>query len=473
MTVDRHGPPLVSIVIPSHNRAPRLRRTLLILAPQISDRSGVEIVVCADGCQDDTAAMARSLTDLPLSVIETPGLGPAGARNAGVDAARGSLLIFLDDDVEPGASFLAEHIKAHEEHPGAVVLGPYPPLPIASRSGFRLATRQWWTRHFESLAARGHRMSYRDVLTGNLSLNAATWQLIGKFDPALRAHEDYEFGIRAIQAGVPVVYRSGAHGYHYEHETMQLDRSFNRIRDEARADVAIARLHPEIGYEFKLGRWRRYLQLGTNEAVRAMFAAGGRGDKLAQKAAGLLHSLDKHGLRGRHIALYGQLMSYWYMRELSDCFGSFAEWRAFATSFPKPRLEPPLPIDLRKGIEAAEEVLDRTRPQHARLIYAGEPVGELPYAAGTEPWAARHLRPLLARGLAPAYLRVLAADGLIADSGPGGRRRMVKAITRMTRHYPIRHSPRVWEEQAEQWKAVPLSAGNPMLPAKAATSSKE
>ncbi len=467
MTPERNAPPFVSMVIPSHNRAPRLRRTLLALARQIRERSDVEIVVCADGCQDDTAAMARSLTDLPLSVIETPGLGPAGARNAGVDAARGSLLIFLDDDVEPGATFLAEHIKAHQDHPGSVVLGPYPPLPVASRKGFRLAVRQWWTHHFARLAESGHRMSYRDVLTGNLSLKAATWHLIGKFDPALRAHEDYEFGIRAIQAGVPVVYQPGAQGYHYEHETMQIDGAFGRARNEARADVAIARRHPEIGYEFKVGPWGRYLQRGTNEVVRAMFAARGRGDGLAHKAARLLLSLDKHGLRGRHIVLYGQLISYWYTRGLIDCFRSFAEWRAFALSFPEPRLEAPLAIDLRKGIEAAEEALDRMRPRHARLIYADEPVGDLPYAAGTEPWAARHLRPFLTRELGPAYLRVLAADGLIADSGPEGRRRLVKAITRMAPHYPIRHSPAVWNEQAQQWRAVPQSASDPMLPAEA------
>lgn len=460
MTTERRDPPLVSIIIPSHNRAPRLRRTLEALAPQIRERPDVEVLVCADGCQDETLAMARSLTDLPLSLIELPGLGPASARNAGAVAALGSLLIFLDDDVEPGETFLAAHIDAHEAHPGSVVLGPYPPLPVASCSAFRLHARQWWRQHFEALAEPGHRMSYRDVLTGNLSVTKSTWEIVGAFDPALRAHEDYEFGIRAIEAGVPVVYEPRAHAYHYEHETTQIEGAFVRARFEARADVAIARRHPEIGFELSAARWRRHFQRGTKQVVRATFAAGERGDELAHRSARLLQSLDKRGLRRPHAFLYGWLRDYWYTRGLTDCFPSFAEWRAIVRSFRIPRLEPPLAIDLRKGLEEAEEALDRTRPRHARLTYEDELVGELPFAAGTEPWAGRHLRPFLIRELGPAYLQALAMDGLIGDLGPVGRRRLAASIARMARHYPVRRPPYVWQEQAKQWQAVPLFAAD-------------
>jgi glycosyltransferase involved in cell wall biosynthesis len=116
------GSPLVSIVIPTHNRALQLRQTLSALAAQTFPHALMEVIVVADGCSDDTLRLMRENTRLYrqgigglLRTFEQPELGPAAARNLGARHAAGRILIFLDDDVEasPWACRLA-HPRARQ-----------------------------------------------------------------------------------------------------------------------------------------------------------------------------------------------------------------------------------------------------------------------------------------------------------------------------------------------------------------------
>ena len=214
----RENTPTVSVIIPTHNRSDSLRRLLDALSVQDFPLGELEVVVVADGCGDDTSVMLRRYqAPYELSVVEQPGSGPAEARNAGAGRARTPLLIFVDDDVEPAPSFIAAHIRAHAENAGGVVIGPYPPLPRATSSLFRLRQRLWWTEKFDAVAQAAHRFTYHDLLSGNLSISAELWGKIGGFDPRFRhSREDYELGIRLIHAGVPFTFAPDAHGYHHD-----------------------------------------------------------------------------------------------------------------------------------------------------------------------------------------------------------------------------------------------------------------
>ncbi|MFI5360341.1 MAG: glycosyltransferase family 2 protein [Elusimicrobiota bacterium] len=104
----------VSVVIPAYNAGPFLRPAVLsVLAEKVA---GLEAVVVDDGSTDGSLA---SIEDLPVRVVRGRHLGEAAARNAGVRAADGGFVTFLDGDdllapggLEPRLDYLAAHARA-------------------------------------------------------------------------------------------------------------------------------------------------------------------------------------------------------------------------------------------------------------------------------------------------------------------------------------------------------------------------
>src|SRR3954467_15183072 len=91
----------ISIVVPTRNRADRLRALLASLAEQ--QAPPFEVIVVDNASEDDTLAAvadADSAEDAHIRGIHLPQpMGPAIARNRGWRAARGRLIVFTDDDV--------------------------------------------------------------------------------------------------------------------------------------------------------------------------------------------------------------------------------------------------------------------------------------------------------------------------------------------------------------------------------------
>src|SRR5574337_56068 len=87
--------PAVSVVIPAYNAAWCIRRAVdSVLAQTFRD---FELIVVDDGSTDDTAAILRSYGST-LRLVSQPNGGMSSARNAGICAARGRYLAFLDSD---------------------------------------------------------------------------------------------------------------------------------------------------------------------------------------------------------------------------------------------------------------------------------------------------------------------------------------------------------------------------------------
>ena len=88
-------PPLVSCILPVYNGAAHLRDALeSVLAQQYAP---IEIVAVDDGSTDESPAILAACGSR-VRVIRQPNGGPAAARNAGIHAARGELIAFLDQD---------------------------------------------------------------------------------------------------------------------------------------------------------------------------------------------------------------------------------------------------------------------------------------------------------------------------------------------------------------------------------------
>ena len=87
------GKPFFSVIVPAHNSEEYLWKCLASVRAQ--SFKDYELIVICDACTDGTVSVARAYAD---RVIET-NFGMDGlARNAGIEAAEGHWLIFIDDD---------------------------------------------------------------------------------------------------------------------------------------------------------------------------------------------------------------------------------------------------------------------------------------------------------------------------------------------------------------------------------------
>jgi glycosyltransferase involved in cell wall biosynthesis len=116
---------LVSVVIPTRNRPELVLRAVASVAGQTY--RNLEIIVVIDGPDSQTEAALRAIADSRLRVLALPeSLGGSDARNAGVAAADGKWIAFLDDDDE----WLPEKLDRQLKHSAA---RPDRPVFIASQ----------------------------------------------------------------------------------------------------------------------------------------------------------------------------------------------------------------------------------------------------------------------------------------------------------------------------------------------------
>lgn len=119
-------PPLVSVVVPTYNRAYLVGRTVeSILAQRYRN---FELLVVNDGGTDTTAEAVAGYRDSRLSYLVKTNGGPASARNFGLAQARGDLVAFCDDDdcwfpekLETQVRFLKEHPDVAVCYTGSVI----------------------------------------------------------------------------------------------------------------------------------------------------------------------------------------------------------------------------------------------------------------------------------------------------------------------------------------------------------------
>jgi glycosyltransferase involved in cell wall biosynthesis len=119
MAMKRADHPRISVVVPTRDRPAPLARCLDALSVQ-TVRDRLELIVVDDGsvAADEVAAVVARHTRARL--IRMGGGGPAAARNAGAQAARGSFLCFTDDDCLPEVDWAEKLTVAIREGADAV-----------------------------------------------------------------------------------------------------------------------------------------------------------------------------------------------------------------------------------------------------------------------------------------------------------------------------------------------------------------
>ena len=226
----------ISVVVPTRNRAERLRALLASLAEQ--DGASFEVIVVDNASTDGTlVVVAEADADARAHVraIHLPQpMGPAVARNRGWQVASGGLVVFTDDDVVAQPGWLATIAAAHERDPEALVQGRTEPDP---RELHRLAAFS------RSQMATGPGPWFQ---TCNIAYPRALLEQLGGFDESFweAAGEDTDLGWRAIEAGTRVIYEPNALNWHAVHEPGAL--ALIRASQKWRIAVRNLKRHPQL-----------------------------------------------------------------------------------------------------------------------------------------------------------------------------------------------------------------------------------
>ena len=303
--------PLASVVIPTHQRRDSLLRTLASLATQTIPCDRYEVVVVVDGSTDGSREAAESLaTGYALRVLAQPNRGRATACNAGVAAARGAIVLLLDDDMTATPELLAAHLGAHERQSRAAVIGAAPiPLEPGLPEHVRYVGEKF-NRHLDHLASAGRPLALRDFYSGNLSIARAELDAVHGFDERFTVYgnEDLELSLRLAAAGVRLVYEPAAVAW--QSYDKPLDALARDNVAKGRTAVLLARLHPDAREQLKLGSFA-HESLLKRAAVGTMLAATRVAPRARDLAVAFVGALGARRLPGVQ-RLYPILLDYLY-----------------------------------------------------------------------------------------------------------------------------------------------------------------
>ena len=237
----------LTAVIPTSGRSTLLERTLTALLPQMPDDG--EVIVVVDGADRDTmqivGRLARS-SPRSLIALSQPQAGQAAARNRGLTAARGQVVLMLDDDIVADPGMVEAHLMHHRDRERRVVIGPLPVERIEPEPAHHRLIREWWDDELRLMARPTHRFTFRDFVTGNVSVSREMLANTGGFDTAFTGYgrEDYELGARLLAAGAEFVFEPAASALHLYRKAVR--DWLHQFESMGRADVYFARKHPAL-----------------------------------------------------------------------------------------------------------------------------------------------------------------------------------------------------------------------------------
>lgn len=191
--------PDISVIIPTYRSLDFLKRTIACLEVQLPDLSSFEVIVVDDGSNDGTEKWLSSYNgSLILKYVAFEyNKGRSTARNAGVKISTGSLLLFLDGDMEFEKDFVFKHAKSHANDL-QVIIGSIAYDRISSCRGYA----KYLIRRGVMKINQGEQIPGRLFLSGNSSLSRKLFDSVGGFDESLKTYgEDIDFGIRLATHG--------------------------------------------------------------------------------------------------------------------------------------------------------------------------------------------------------------------------------------------------------------------------------
>lgn len=216
--------PMVSVVIPTHNRLQSLKTLLDSLDAHDYPKEQLEIIVVNDASPDDTAAYCRNNEQIIFIDNQTPVLLSA-ARNQGACMARGKYIFFIDDDNVLPQGTIKSLVDCMEQESEVGLVGPmmhfYSKQDAIWCSGAFLRKPFYMPGHMtdderQTLIQNKAPYFECDYLPNAYMIRKEVFEEIEGFDELNfpMGWEDIDFGYRVRQAGHKVVIFPGATIWH-------------------------------------------------------------------------------------------------------------------------------------------------------------------------------------------------------------------------------------------------------------------
>jgi GT2 family glycosyltransferase len=290
--------PDVSIVIPTRDRWPALRRTLAVIGEQALDGIAAEVVVVDNGSLDGSRERTADAIDagelnVDVRLYDELVPGAAAARNTGIRAAAADVVLFLGDDTRPASTrFVAEHLRSHAEADGPLaVVGRVvwdPGKPVSPVMAWLDRTGKAFDFERALHEPPGPYLFY----TSNASVTRAALVAVDGFDERFptAAWEDHEIALRMQAAGTRLAFRPELI-VHHEH-AYRLRDSLRRMEGVGRSGDLLNRLHPDEspapkprGAKGWAGRWLAPVAMRIELPTATPTRVGGAWFRVAHFAA--------------------------------------------------------------------------------------------------------------------------------------------------------------------------------------------
>ena len=217
--------PFVSVVVCSFNGEQRTGDCLSSLNKQTYNKKNFEIIVVDDGSTDNTSAIAQDFGAQVIRFDENKGIPVA--RNAGLFAAKGSIVVFIDDDCVADLHWLENLISAFKDETIVAVGGKILALSrntLAERymeaSGYGNPSRSpknsanslidrlaaYFSTMVSPIMMEKNIVDVLAIYTANAAYRRDTLLKLGGFDESLQTSEDSDVSARIRANGGRIVY---------------------------------------------------------------------------------------------------------------------------------------------------------------------------------------------------------------------------------------------------------------------------
>ena len=233
----------LSVVVPTYRRPEQVVR---MTARLLSEPELQEVVVAIDGPDEELVRRLDALADRRLTVVALPhNVGQSAAREAGVRAASGEVVLLVDDDVELEPGTVAGHARAHADRSGLVLVG-YNPVALPPRRRPGMAATYLYAAEYDRAwrdLLRDEELVLDRLWAGHLSLERTSYLSAAGHDWPVRYHEDQELGRRFRAGGLQG--QAAHHLVSRHHHSRTFQQSVEESRRQGQALALLARRWPE------------------------------------------------------------------------------------------------------------------------------------------------------------------------------------------------------------------------------------
>ncbi|MEZ6015365.1 MAG: glycosyltransferase [Planctomycetota bacterium] len=295
----------LSVIVCSRDRRELLARCLKSLEAQTA-QGRFEVVVVNDAATDDTAQwLAEWRPTLEHRVVLGRNQGASAARNTGVAAARGGLVLFLDDSAVACGDLVERHLAAHARHAReSIVIGACQRTRAALDNALMRALAGVELPLSREHIALGAATDWTRFDARNVSLSRRNLQEIGGFDEQL-----HPFGCEDLDAGYRLQEAFGAEVIFEPNARVQLSGvvPYAELRQHTRAIAAgWTRLFAKHPAALTHPEWRSHNRdtLAAHEALLiGTLPERGRAEQFTRELAALdLGTLERTGPEGEALA---------------------------------------------------------------------------------------------------------------------------------------------------------------------------